>query len=87
MKFYVLYRIQEDNRAPEFPRLEDYEDAGIVEADTRTAAMAAMGRPEDIPELERKRPLRTGDILKDQMNRAFIVTPNGQLALATLVEE
>lgn len=87
MKFYVLYRIQEDNRAPEFPRLEDYEDAGIVEADTRVAAMSALGGPDELPEFDRKRPLRTGDILKDQMNRAFIVTPNGQLALATLVDE
>jgi hypothetical protein len=87
MKFTVLYRIQEDSRAPEFPRLSDYEDAGTVEVTTRGEVLQAFGGSADLPEAENVRPLRTGDVIKDELNRAFIITPRGQMALVTLVSE
>jgi len=89
MKFSVLYRTAEDRRAPEFPNLEDYEDAGIVEASSRAGLVSLLSQTveiSEISEIERKRALRSGDIVKDEQDQAFIMTPSGHLATVTFAE-
>lgn len=86
MKFSVLYRTAEDRRAPEFPNLEDYEDAGTVEASSRAGLISLLSQAVEISEIEKKRALRPGDVVKDEQDQAFIMTPSGHLATVTLVE-
>lgn len=87
MKFTVLYRKTPDARAPEFPRLSEYEDAGEIDSPSCKSVVSVLSRTADVPGIEKPRPLKVGDIIRTQLDQNFILTPTGQLALVTLIDE
>lgn len=78
MRFSIYYKSYPDGRAPERPDPDDYQEAGIVEADTRSMVVIELNQATDeLPEMiAHPRPLQSGDILVDETGKAVILTPS-----------
>lgn len=77
--FDVWYRTAEDGRAPEHAFLDvDYTWAGETKArNLRDLHMKLDRLDDDDPDLENQRPLRAGDVVRENSGPYWIFTPQG----------
>lgn len=78
MIFDVYYRTEPDHRAPSEVFLEsDYEHVGDIEARDRKELTGKLQMlNEDDSPLERTRPLESGDVVVDESDQGWIMTPS-----------
>lgn len=89
MRFLIYYKSYPDGRAPEKPDPDDYQEAGAIEADSRSMALVELATAtDDLPEVTvYPRPLQTGDILIDEQGKACILTPSSLWAQVQFVPD
>jgi hypothetical protein len=89
MIFDIYYKTLLDRRAPSTVFLEsDYEHVGNIHArDRKELTTKLRSMKEDESPLERTRPLESGDVIIDEMNQGWILTPSSLWAQVEIVPE
>jgi hypothetical protein len=93
MIFTLLYKKYPDGRAEDTVRMKDYEDAGTVEAYSKSLAVVAIhsatthGPTTGVSLDTHIRRITVGDILVDEDDVAWIYTPVFQWAQVTVTKK
>lgn len=78
MKYQVLLRRLNDQRAPEVVAQSDYDDIGIFEADSKALAI------HEVTKTTKYRRLSVGDVIIDEYGIPYIFTPFFHWSIVTL---
>jgi hypothetical protein len=81
---YVVFYAYDNSHAPSEVDLDKYTKVGTVKAGSLSEAMRKWREGNYIRCLGEHRPLLTGDLVRDQNDKYFIVSPLFQFASVTL---